>query len=93
MSLSAAIVVSSVLTLAFAIAYVEWKSKALKEMAMARDECLRFALLVAAHRAQDRPLVEEIESFVSEEDDEVSIKARRAAIEMAAKESEAEEAA
>ena len=94
MSLSVAFVLSSVITLGFAIWYSEQRLKALREVMVQRDEALRFALLIAAHRAADRPLVEEIESFVSEEaDDKVAVDARRKAFEMNAKDEEAREAA
>ena len=94
MSLSVAFVVSSVITLGFAILYSERRIRAVHANAMQRDECLRFALLLAAHRAADRPLVEELESFVpEEEEDKIATDARRRAFEMTAKDEDAKEAA
>ena len=94
MSLSVAFVLSSVITLGFAIWYSERRLKALREVMVQRDEALRFALLIAAHRASDRPLVDELESFVEEQEtDETAVRARRRAFEMNAKDEEAREAA
>lgn len=91
MSLSAIIALCSVITLAFAIVYSERRVKSLRIEMYQRDECLRFAILVAAHRAADRPLAEKLESFV--DDDEFSDEARRAAFELEPKDAEAREAA
>ena len=87
MSLSIAIVLSAVLALAFAIVYSEQRIRALRQLIFQRDECLRFAILVAAHRAGDQPLVEKIESF--SEDQQFDDDARRAAFELEPKDSEA----
>lgn len=84
MSLSVALVVSSVVTLAFAIAYVERRARGLDADAFRRDEMLRYAALLGAHRSGDAELVDVLEGFGSE-DDEVSVAARREAFEMASR--------
>lgn len=91
MSLSTAIALCAVITLVFAIVYAEQRVRALRQIVYQRDECLRFMLLVAAHRAGDRPLVEKLEGLV--DDDEFADDARRAAFELEPKESGAREAA
>ena len=81
MPLSHVLVVSCVITLAFAIVFTERRTKSLYETVCRRDECLRYALLLAAHRAGDAELVEAIESLGPEED-EIADAARHDALQM-----------
>ena len=81
MSISIALVVTSVITLAFAIVYAERRVRTLAAEAFRRDECLRLALLLAAHRSGDAELVEVFEGYGSEDDD-VATAARREAFDM-----------
>lgn len=81
MPVSHVLALSCVLTLAFAIVYAERRTRALYNEVCKRDECLRYAVLLSAHRAGDRELVEVIEGF-GPEDDEVATAARRDAFGM-----------
>lgn len=82
MPLSHVLTLSCVVTLAFAIVFTEKRIRAVRQMVCQRDECLRYSLLLAAHRAGDRELLEVIEGF-GPEDDEVAAAARQDAFEMA----------
>ena len=53
MVLPLVLVITSVLTLSFAIVYTERRVRGLDRMTMKRDECLRYAALFAAHRSGD----------------------------------------
>ena len=80
MVLPLVLVITSVLTLSFAIVYTERRVRGLDLMTMQRDECLRYAALFAAHRSGDAKAVEVLESFGGE-DDEAVIHARKDAFE------------